>query len=418
MVLNCYLIEPAQNFLDLLSRPMSVFFLTDEKKKNLYTKWKYSFIELYNSRSEFICMANTDVDRYNTDEKNILKQDINKNYDIVRSNFNFFSNSLNLWSNQHSLNDDHFILNMNDILLENNDNGELIADMLEKENESRYIIQLNMFRFMVMIFQYLNVFDERNVSINLWNYCLRSSTFSLKCFFIGIFTLVCQYLCAIALVYDVLDDYSMTKNFTIIMISILSSILASLYSYNTIGSYLYSRQLYKFIVRVYDDYPEMSLSKNEREMTFYRNRKITMKRWHIIYNWWADFFSNFILPLCIPIINFFIILGSESIIDAILNSVAVFFIVQIDEDLYSYSDFDKDKNTLNFSRWLVSVIYCNHFPLFKDVFQLECQRWYTKLFKLTNKFKKKPNKIAAANIEFNLPPVRKNNPNRKNNLNL
>ena len=67
-----------------------------------------------------------------------------------------------------------------------------------------------------------------------------------------------------------------------------------------------------------------------------------MKKYHIRYNWWADFFSNFILPLGIPVINFFIILDSESIIDAILNSVAIFFIVQIDEDLYNYSDDGSD----------------------------------------------------------------------------
>ena len=35
-------------------------------------------------------------------------------------------------------------------------------------------------------------------------------------------------------------------------------------------------------------------------------------------------------------------------IDAILNSVAIFFIVQIDEDLYNDSDYNKEKNTINF----------------------------------------------------------------------
>ena len=137
----------------------------------------------------------------------------------------------------------------------------------------------------------------------------------------------------------------------------------------------------------------MSLSKNERSAEHYKKRKITMKKYHIKYNWWADFFSNFILPLGIPIINFFIILNSDSIIDAILNSVAIFFIVQIDEDLYNNSDYDNDKNSINFTRWLISVIYCHYFPLFKDIFQLESEKWFSKIFKLSKNYKN--NKISV-----------------------
>ena len=168
--------------------------------------------------------------------------------------------------------------------------------------------------------------------------------------------------------------------------------LSLLYSYNSIKSYFYSRYLYKFLIKIYEDFPEMSLSKNERSIEHYKKRNITMKQYHIKYNWWADFFSNFILPLGIPIINFFIILNSDSIIDAILNSVAIFFIVQIDEDLYNYSDYDNEKNSINFTRWIVSVIYCHYFPLFKDIFQLESEKWFAKIFKLSKNYKN--NKIG------------------------
>ena len=253
---------------------------------------------------------------------------------------------------------------------------------------------MNMFRFIVFIYQYLNIFEERSINNNLWNYSLRSSSFSYKCFFIGIFTLIIQYVCLGSLVYSVTQDYSTTEEPIIIVISILSTILSLLYSYNTIKSYFYSRYLYKFLIRIYDDYPEMALDKKERSMLYYEKRKITMKKYHIKYNWWADFFSNFVLPLGIPVVNFFIILNSDSIIDSILNSVAIFFIVQIDEDLYNYSDYDDEKNSVNFTRWLISVIYCHHFPLFKDIFQLECEKWYSKIFKLSGKYKNR-NKVGV-----------------------
>ena len=138
----------------------------------------------------------------------------------------------------------------------------------------------------------------------------------------------------------------------------------------------------------------MSLSKTDRADEYYTKRNITMKKIHIQYNWWADCFSNCLLPLCIPIVNFFIILDSESVIDAILNSVAIFFIVQIDEDLYNYSAYDNEKNNINFTRWLTSIIYCHYFPLFKDIFQLESEKWFSKIFKLSTKYR--DNKIGVS----------------------
>ncbi len=53
------------------------------------------------------------------------------------------------------------------------------------------------------------------------------------------------------------------------------------------------------------------------------------------------------------------------------------------------------KNSVNFTRWLISVIYCHHFPLFKDIFQLECEKWYSKIFKLSKKYKSRNNKVCV-----------------------
>jgi len=394
MELKCFLIEPAENFIKLLCKPISTYFNSNDEKNSLYNKWKYNFIELYNSKSEFLCMAYTDLDGKVCEEQKILETNYYDNYLLVKKNFNYIANTLNIWNNNILIDDDHFILNIEDIAT-NPNNNVMIYDLIQKEKDNKKFIEINMFRFVVFVYQYLNIFDERSINNNLWNYSLRSSSFSYKCFFIGIFTLLIQYVWVGALLYNVIDDYSTTDNVLIIIISILSTMLSLLYSYNSIKSYFYSRYLYKFLIKIYDDFPEMSLTKNERSAEHYRKRKITMKKYHIKYNWWADFFSNFILPLGIPIINFFIILDSDSIIDAILNSVAIFFIVQIDEDLYNYSDYDNEKNSINFTRWVVSVIYCHYFPLFKDIFQLESEKWFAKIFKLSKNYKNKNNKIGV-----------------------
>ena len=395
MTLNCYLIEPAENFISLLCKPVSTYFNTNNQKNSLYSKWKFNFLELYNSRSEFLCMAQTDLSgtEKQTDEEIILTTNYYDNYLIVKKNFNYIADKLNIWNTNIFIDDEHFIINLNDSKPPPNDN-ELIFESIQKEEQNKAFIEINMFRFIVFIYQYLNIFEERSIHNNLWNYSLRSCSFSYKCFFIGIFTLIIQYVCLGSLVYSVTQDYSTTEEPLIIAISILSTILSLLYSYNSIKSYFYSRYLYRFLIQIYDDYPEMALSKKDSGMLYYKKRKITMKKYHIQYNWWADFFSNFVLPLGIPLVNFFIILNSDSIIDSILNSVAIFFIVQIDEDLYNYSDYDDQKNSVNFTRWLISVIYCHHFPLFKDIFQLECEKWYSKIFKLSKKYKSR-NKVCV-----------------------
>ena len=393
MDLNCYLIEPAENFIMLLCKPISTYFNNNNEKASLYTKWKFNFIELYNNKSEFLCMAHTELDEKVCEEQQILESNYYDNYLQVKQNFRFIANKINIWNNHILIDEDQFILNIED-LDDNPNNNELIFDLIKKENDNKRLIEINMFRFVVFIFQYLNIFDERSIHTNLWNYSLRSSTFSYKCFFIGIFTLLIQYVWVGSLVYNVIDDYSTTDDLLIILISILSTILSLLYSYNTIKSYYYSRYLYKFLIKIYEDFPEISLSKTERSDEYYTKRNITMRKIHIQYNWWADFFSNFLLPLFIPIVNFFIILDSESVIDAILNSVAIFFIVQIDEDLYNYSEYDNEKNNINFTRWLTSIIYCHYFPLFKDIFQLESEKWFSKIFKLSTKYR--DNKIGLS----------------------
>ena len=98
MTLKCYLIEPAHNFINLLCKPVSTYFNNNEQKNNLYSKWKFNFIELYNSRSEFLCMAQTDLSgsEKQTDEEIILTTNYYDNYLIVKKNFNYIADKLSL----------------------------------------------------------------------------------------------------------------------------------------------------------------------------------------------------------------------------------------------------------------------------------------------------------------------------------
>jgi len=88
-----------------------------------------------------------------------------------------------------------------------------------------------------------------------------------------------------------------------------------------------------------------------------------------------------VLPLIIPVINVFIILNSDNILDAILNSIAVFFIIQIDEDLYNLSNDEKNINNINFTQWIISVMYFKHFPIIKDIFMFNCNNIIKKKIK-------------------------------------
>ena len=91
----------------------------------------------------------------------------------------------------------------------------------------------------------------------------------------------------------------------------------------------------------------------------------------IKYNLLLDCISNGIIPLIIPFINVFIIINSHDITEAILNSIAIFFITQLDEDLYKITDYMKDKDTMVFMRWIISTVYYKHFPSDNPIFRME-----------------------------------------------
>ena len=60
------------------------------------------------------------------------------------------------------------------------------------------------------------------------------------------------------------------------------------------------------------------------------------------------------------IINVFIILGTETCLDAVLNCIAVFFIIQIDEDLYSLNSWELERKTIEIHHDLKNAKrFCN-----------------------------------------------------------
>ena len=113
-----------------------------------------------------------------------------------------------------------------------------------------------------------------------------------------------------------------------------------------------------------------------------------MRSLHLKYNLCADFLSNTILPIILPFLNIFVILNSESAIDAILNSMAIFFIVQVDEELYRITEYSSNQETIIFTRWIISTIYCKYFPDYERIFKKECETWHNSVINMSNRYKK------------------------------
>jgi hypothetical protein len=369
MVKNVYLIESAKDLLKLLDTNLNKY--NEEELSNLYNRWIHSVIELYNNKAELILLGNIET---KNSEQNIFKKSYKENYEFMKSS-------------------------LNDIVIKDNANEEDIFISVYGEYNNNIIDETkkkyNLSRLIVFLFQYLHTFEDKSINENLWNYSLRSVSVSCKSTVIGLFTLICQYLMTIALIYSIIDDYEASKDTVVILITIISTIISFLYSYDTLHSFVNSIPLYRFLLTIYSDFPEITLQKEERDLVFYKNRNINMKKSIIKYNFVCDFLSNFILPLIIPFINIFIILNSESIIDAILNSVAIFFIIQIDEELYSRTDYESDQMSINFTRWILSNIFCHYFDDYRPYFVKETNEWHRSSIRLSNRFKNKVRPITS-----------------------
>jgi len=368
---NVYLIDPAKNLLNILNKDINNY--NDKELSDLYNLWVHNVIEIYNNKAEFILLGNIET---KNNEQNIFKKSYKENYNLMKKSLG------DIYVKQENVDNDIFI----SVYGEYNNN---IIDETKKKN--------NISRLIICIFQYLHTFEDKSINSNLWNYCLKSVSVSTKSTSIGLFTLICQYLMTGALLYSMVDNFNPTKNITIILITIISTIISILYSYDTLQSFINSIPLYSFLINIYDDYPEITLTKEKQQQIFYKNRNINMSKFVIKYNFVCDFLSNFILPIIIPIINIFIILNSDTIVDSILNSVAIFFIIQIDEELYTRTDYEKDQMSINFTRWILSNIFCNYFSEYKQYFVKETNQWHRSSIRLSNRYKNKVTPITIPN---------------------
>ncbi|VVU94905.1 hypothetical protein CPAV1605_630 [seawater metagenome] len=359
-LINSYLIEPAENLILLLSRPSYVMTEFKENSSNVYNKWILNFVDLYNNKNEFLMMARLDIQKTGFKKERFTERNFQKNYELVIYNFELIKKK-NMETEDISL---HLV-----------SNNELVVD-----NYNKKLFQDTIFGLLVCVFQYLQEFDNKSIKINLWNYCLKSMTFSIKSFIVGFMLLLCQYTWIIALIYNVINDFEVNNEPMIIMITTISTIISIFYSYISINSFIGSCSLYRFLLKIYTDNNKILLTKEEKQLIYYKNRYLTMTKYQIIYNWIADGLSNFILPIIIPIVNIFIILNSESIVDAILNCMAIFFIIQIDEDIYQISDYQIEQQSINFTKWIIACIYCKYIPDFEPIIKKELSIWQ-KLFK-------------------------------------
>ena len=357
--------DKTTDLIEILTSPLD--FLLKNKDEDIIIKWRKEFLELYNNRREYL--YNNLMNRRNNNMKSIVKNKFLENYNTANIKLKKISKNQNPW--KYLENKDHTILELNDtqnISLSHRDSAK--QEIIYHTNIKDGINQL-----VTSLFQYLSYFEENDINTNIWNYCLTSMNFSIYFFILGILILICQYTWTILLITNVSDDFKLSKESPIILITIISTIISLLYSYKNIYSYYKTRKCYKYLIKIYTDYPSIQLSKLDRKYLYFKHRNITMNKSLIKINWWIDFLSNGLLPVIIPFLNIFIILSSDDLLDAILNSIAIFFIIQIDEDLYSINQWEKEKNTINAMRWLLSCIYTTNFPAFDDIFRKEYDLW-------------------------------------------
>ena len=193
LVLNITIIEPAYNLITLL-------YNTTKGKSVIYsdkiTSWIKNNMELYNNRNEFIYLL-------------LIKSPSNETeYQIANSTYE--QNYFKMKEELNSLTKSDDVILMSPFI-------ERKVSVSAKFDDD--IIKYNIFRLITFIVQYLHVLEENSIDENVWNYCLVSATFSLKYTLIGIITIVCQIMWTTFLIYNVIDNYEVNTDISIILIT-------------------------------------------------------------------------------------------------------------------------------------------------------------------------------------------------------
>ena len=83
-MINCYLIEPAEDLILLLSRPKEILTEYVRDNYNVYSKWLLYFIELYNNKYEFLLMANLEINNTKASKLEIIDKSYKDNYENMK----------------------------------------------------------------------------------------------------------------------------------------------------------------------------------------------------------------------------------------------------------------------------------------------------------------------------------------------
>ena len=216
-----------------------------------------------------------------------------------------------------------------------------------------------------LVYQYLNEFENKSININMWNYSLRTMQTSRKYLYLGFITIFSQISWLSILSYNIISNWSPNYDTLILTIAVLSSLISVLYSYDTIHSFSNSCSFYRFTNQLYTDFPKLNGNKN-------------ILKW----NFSADLVSNCIIPVAMPFINFFIVLHSQSVLEAILNSMAIFFIIHIDEELYTRTAYENETEMKVYVKKVIATLYDYYTPTFNPNFSYEYETEHNKVFRL------------------------------------
>lgn len=379
--MDAYIIESAMNFIHILTKPIT-YYCINYKDTTLYKSWSKYNIELFNSQNEFISMGQT-----NNIDNNIFNKSYHDNYNSFKSKVNLSKRSQISPENpekcyyklEKKIQECYDLYNYKSIdnlsphqilkLHEVNTNIRTCIKYEEKNYEdNKEIIQL----LILFVYQYLNEFENKSININMWNYSLRTLDFSKKYFYLGVITIFSQVSWLTILIYNIVTEYEPNFNRLILIVTTLSSLISALYSFDTIHSFYNSFFFYKFTYNLYNDFKCL-------------NGNYNLLAW----NFTADFISNCLIPFTMPFINFFVVLHSDSVLEAILNSMAIFFVINIDEELYTRTDYEDDSDMKKFVKKILSVIYKKispvHAPDFTYTYDIQSNHIYRLAFDLDKK---------------------------------
>ena len=113
LTLKCYLIESAEKIIRILSKPITHITESNDDKYNLHSKWTTTYIDLYNSRIEFLLMGESRQNGKVTDDSKLFTNKFDKNYEDMKIKLNHIEKSLHMWNEiENDFGSEHFILDM------------------------------------------------------------------------------------------------------------------------------------------------------------------------------------------------------------------------------------------------------------------------------------------------------------------